>query len=278
MLGAVAPLLPAAGEAAIALTLLLACLVSLGLLWGYRATLKQLFGILAATFDKVGFSVLHVSFYPLRPLATALRWVAGQIDYLLATFVTATQGGVVYFWNLLTGQLTALANLLGSLAETVEHALARTERVVIPQHITNITRTTIQRIGLSRAAAQRIAARSIATVEHDIAGVRGDLNALRELGIRLGRRIAKLERTSLTGVATGAVVLALSKVGMGWLRCRNVNKAGRGVCRMDTGLLDSLLADSLIFFGTFSLVEFARELQGLEADAAKAIRTLTRAG
>lgn len=99
--------------------------------------------------------------------------------------------------------------------------------------------------------------------------------------IRLPWRIGHVER-QLPGVwrrlrrlekylgATGAVALvtaAIAKLGLQWIRCANVTKAGRAACRTDGSLLDSLLADTLAIVSVMSVVEFADELRAIEEEA-----------
>jgi hypothetical protein len=81
---------------------------------------------------------------------------------------------------------------------------------------------------------------------------------------------ARLRRLEHAAGATGAVALfvaALSRLGLHWLRCRNVSKVGRAVCGTDTGLLTSLLGDALLIASAVSVVEFARELLAIEDEA-----------
>ena len=83
------------------------------------------------------------------------------------------------------------------------------------------------------------------------------------------RRLRSLEK--YVG-ATGAVALfvaALAKLGLRWLRCRNVSKVGRQVCSMDSRLLDELLTDGLLIVGAISVVEFAKTLLAIEGEAVR---------
>jgi hypothetical protein len=55
-----------------------------------------------------------------------------------------------------------------------------------------------------------------------------------------------------------------------------VKKLARGACRMDRGLLDSLLLDSLIIGGSISIVELARECQGFAGVVEDGVRFFVR--
>lgn len=90
------------------------------------------------------------------------------------------------------------------------------------------------------------------------------------------KRLRRVER--LAG-ATGAVALmliALRKLGLNWVRCRNVGRFGKRVCGMDGSLLDTLLTDSLAIISVLSVVEFANELRAVEDEALAIVGRLVR--
>lgn len=77
-----------------------------------------------------------------------------------------------------------------------------------------------------------------------------------------------------SGVA--ALALALGKLGLGWIRCRNVTRLGRRVCGMDSSLLDTLLLDALTVFSVVSVVEFTKDLRAIEDEAIGVMGKLVR--
>jgi hypothetical protein len=79
------------------------------------------------------------------------------------------------------------------------------------------------------------------------------------------------------GAIVGATAYALGKLGLTSSRCSNVQKYNKRLCGMEQGLLDSLLADTTLILGTVSLVEFARGMQGVTAEAVPLIRRFWRA-
>jgi hypothetical protein len=89
-------------------------------------------------------------------------------------------------------------------------------------------------------------------------------------------QIGRLGKLATVAGLVGLVAGSLAKLGNGWLRCPRVNDAGKKVCGMDAGLLESLLADTLLIAGTVSLVEFAKGMQGITADVAGPIRAFWR--
>ena len=91
-------------------------------------------------------------------------------------------------------------------------------------------------------------------------------------------RIRALARRFGPAALLGSVVYAIGRIGVGWVRCSKVGKAGRQICGMNDDLLESLLADTLLVVGTLSLVEFAREMVGVTDTAVKPIQSFWRAG
>jgi len=89
-------------------------------------------------------------------------------------------------------------------------------------------------------------------------------------------RLGKLGKLGTIAGLIGLTSAVLGRLGLGWLRCSRVGKAGKQVCGMDSGLLDSLLADTLLIVGTVSLVEFARGMQDVTREVVGPIRTFWR--
>lgn len=61
-----------------------------------------------------------------------------------------------------------------------------------------------------------------------------------------------------------------------WLFCRKVKAVGNRTCGLDPDLLNAILLDTVLIGGTISIVEFARELQGIERGVAGIIRGFIR--
>lgn len=103
----------------------------------------------------------------------------------------------------------------------------------------------------------------LADVEHGLEWARGQVGKLAKLG-------------TVAGII-GLVGASIARLGLPWLKCSRVDRAGRALCGMDQSLLESLLADALLIAGTVSLVEFAEGMQGITAEVAPMIRTFWRA-
>jgi hypothetical protein len=96
-----------------------------------------------------------------------------------------------------------------------------------------------------------------------------DVLGLRKLFDRINRRTIGLGAVAL-------VAAALARMGLSWIRCRNVVKTGKRLCGMDGSWLDSLLLDTVAILSVLSVVEFAEamlEIEGVAVDVlARGIR------
>lgn len=102
---------------------------------------------------------------------------------------------------------------------------------------------------------------------------------LAELPFRLPKinfRLNRLEKGLLGLAGVGFVARALTKLGVGGVRCQGSKKYLNRLCGMDSNLLNALLADTLAIFGTISLVELAKGMQTLTPAAQYGIGSLIR--
>jgi hypothetical protein len=94
----------------------------------------------------------------------------------------------------------------------------------------------------------------------------------------LWKRVRKIGATltpaGLVGLVAGAT---LSTMGLGWLKCGNVEKAAKSACHVNTDVLEGLLTGLLALFGTFSLVEFAKYLTPLVGEMGDEVTHFWRA-
>lgn len=142
------------------------------------------------------------------------------------------------------------------------------------------------RISHTVAVAFRPLALRVARVEHATAvAIPGELEWLRERDRTLERAYESLRErihgigARTIGLASAAVTaVALSRLGASWIRCSNVKSIGRRLCGTDPRFLEDLLAGSLAIVGTISIVEFARELQGIVGEGAAFVHDHIREG
>ncbi len=89
-------------------------------------------------------------------------------------------------------------------------------------------------------------------------------------------RLSRVDKATVGLGAAGLVAIALSRIGIGFLRCTNIRSGGRRLCGMDAGAVEDILAGTLLIVGSISIVEFAEELQTIMGDAESGIRGFIR--
>ena len=214
-------------------------------------------------------------------MATRFHQLAQLIDWQAVTPVNAA----IVEWNIArrlyrlyqeirSGQLQA--HITAWVKQQLAH-LQGVQTVVI--HKTTVIEKTI--VGKSKAGAitvtKPIAAELDHVIEIDLPRIKARERATQDELTRLWKWAHRRAVPIATGAALGALVYALGKLGIGWVRCSAVKSAGKRVCGMDRNLLDSLLADTLLIAGTLSLVEFAEEMRGVTETAVRPISTFWRA-
>jgi len=113
-------------------------------------------------------------------------------------------------------------------------------------------------------------------VQHSIATTLPRLGNLERTAIN-ARSLPKWLKRHLVALLAGGILLrALSRIGLGWLKCRNVTKTAKRVCGLDKGFLDALLAGTILIAGTISLREFAKEVEDITEEASDLIHGFLR--
>lgn len=301
---------------AIDLTVILACLVALGLI-----LVAKSFALALATIIK--HSVGHLPIVG-RFFGSASDWIEKQIVSAMSDVANGVEGIIGAFWHALGNVISSVGHEIVGLAVAVDqfgqylHSVVRpwvvhavtqgllhgvkwlkheaaslkttvyrvTKVIEHPEHtaIGGAVRTITRPISSSLAHLERWTRAQVATLTHDVTiWLPGELHRLRGEVNVIGRTLRHLrawarkhERALSIGALTGAVTWVIARTGAGWIFCRNWNKVGRNVCRMDVNALESLLAGTLAIVGTISIVEFAKELQAIVGEGESAIHGLIR--
>jgi len=116
-------------------------------------------------------------------------------------------------------------------------------------------------------------------IEPDIAGLRKRTRTLEEEALRTFRWFKVHKWLATEAAFAGAVALALSRLGAGWIRCGNVRKVGRTLCGLPGNLLNDLLALVTDFLVLTNICQAIPWLEVAFSDvAAPLIGELTKAG
>jgi hypothetical protein len=197
-----------------------------------------------------------------------MEWIIKATADTLATFgadVHATIEAIVHgtipnavhgVTGPLTQALAALRRTVVAQAVAIEHDLGRRARA--------IEDTLARDFGAAWRGIDHVRGSLAGSIAHLGTVIHGDIAGLRDYAHRnLGRRVKALEGKLAAAAVAAAAITAVTTL-FGFLRCTNVQKAGKGLCRMDGSVLDSLLLDTLLIASALSVVEFAKELQAVE--------------
>ncbi len=144
----------------------------------------------------------------------------------------------------------------------------------------SIARFTTRELHAAEAALEADFRWAIRRAQAAYAAAEGALDRLPSIDIpgafrSLRARLSRAEKLLLGGALVGQIVRTIARH-LPWYRCSNVSKAARRLCGLNTDLLDSLIAGSLIIAGSISLVDFAKDTQAFTEEFEKALSFFLR--
>lgn len=145
--------------------------------------------------------------------------------------------------------LAALKTIVNRRLHHLEHAVS----VTLPHEIGKI----------------RTAERDLERIYRDL---RGKTTALERGAIKTFEWLRSHENSAAMGVFAGAVAIALSRLGFGFLRCRDWQKLGRSMRCSDAGLIGDLLGLIVAAEVALNFETLVREAQGVTEESTKAIK------
>lgn len=284
-----APLVPEAGALAAVTGALILALLVFASVWAlqqaYTYTLGAVVRGLAGLVDKA------VPFYDLG--SHTIGKIDDGVQYALGTALSHSERNVARTWHGLTWVVRLMGDTLEFFAHaTVEalHAITHGEipaqikaNVAAPaKAIADLRRSTaatlaglrsdisaavrsveleLDRVfGQARAGIDSLRRQAIPALHRELDGIEAKVADLSGYARRtLDRRLDRLE-AKVAGSALAAAALTAVFARVPWIRCSNVGKLGRAVCRTDTSFLDALLSGGLLIVGAISLEQMAREL------------------
>lgn len=281
----VAPEIPAGIIGALGLLALLGTFLALGMQKAWKETFGTFLRHLANWID-VKISIPHVhTFYPFSHAAHLIRGADQQVMNAFgwlalkgeaASAWCFTTAGHIFWWSVhetadLAGDvLTALQRTTVS---TIPNAVRRAEAVTL-NRLRGIDQT-VGRIEAHAHALERRLLNGIDRLAHRVTAEIGQAeHALTaRVGItsrqirRLARRTTRVERLLGASALTAAVAVALERLGLRWLRCPALGRAGRKIGCRGFGLLEDLLAVS---FAPLLLTDACKLVHEIERLAIKA--------
>lgn len=222
-------------------------------------------------------TVSHWALAHVKPLAawfTALHSLAHNTYAELGRIASDTAAAVEHLVAVTIPREVARGNakaqqLARQGVRTAEHALARTR--AIESEIARLRTSLLARVHALTHAID-------VTIPGELGRIRAREKALEDsIPHALKARLGKVEAFVFGGAIVGLLIRTLARR-FPWLFCRNTQNLGKRVCGLDASLLESLLADTLLIAGTLSLVEFAKEMQTVEAGAVRLVQDFWRVG
>lgn len=267
LLGEVAPAAPALG----ALVEIAVLLFAFAFVWSIRKLLEALFGWLISILSHVpglgGYlegalrSVEQAVANALGAAEHAIDHAIGASWHLLARYMEwvwrEIRGNAVLLLEMSTGlfgltlAIRAAKTLLHQLERAwhgIEHGIKVLEREWhgIEHRVKALEQTWTKGIGHDVRGRLAAAEKEVAHLEHDVIPAIRSAEGQSEAAINNLYEWAK-GKAALLGIGTfaTAVAAALSVLGLDWLRCKGVGKAGRALCGLGTFLEDLLAVEFL---------------------------------
>lgn len=287
---------------ALPLLVLIAVFVSLGIAATQRSASAGVVGFLTSVLRRVPgwqYSVVGLEVKLTRWVTHHVYKAFGDAEKLAAGWL----GGLTAWAAMIGGSALWPTIAIGRfLFWMLDHEIPRLIRAVpgqatrvvhsVTNRVVRVERTVVRLPKLSRAQARALIAAAVAAYIgpylSPLRWLRAHFHALTAVvphtvplqwgrtvtGIR--KRLRRLEALTAGGLAVAAIVGAITRLGLNWIRCHKVGRVGRQLCGMDDRFLDTLLLDTLAVLSVFSVVEFATELRAVEDEALKIMGGLVR--
>lgn len=219
---------------------------------------------LATIVDRTGWAIWHTA------LAVE-RLYSFVTDYpKLAKLLIKTSPFVLAFkWT--RDQLKSVTNVTNVINKSIVHPVQSTVGAAI-HVVTRPTTVGLDKLRTWTTAQIKILRQQIAHAGAQALPLPGTAVAdLRDALNRLRKRVARIDTKGLGYIGAGVFVATLARFGLNWIRCDRVKQLGRGSCRLDASLIDTVLEDGMVIVGSISIVSMARELLAIEDEVASVI-------
>jgi hypothetical protein len=190
----------------------------------------------------------------------------------------------------LDGIGASIDRIAADLLDTKKDAARRTRPQKIIQYIRPTVRANLKPLQKAVAGAEARARKAeheneqlrtrVQRLEHAIAkpepipwpGIPGRIGDLERWRGRAEGGLKRLAKFGSLAYLLALLAKVLEKMGVNYIRCSKSKRFGKAICGMNDSWLNSLLSDALLFLSLVSIVDFAKELQTIEAEVVKGIR------
>lgn len=208
----------------------------------------------------------------------ATRWHA--FASVVEQLAIDARAAAVFDWQIARKLATLWGNaVVAHISGAVHHAIR-----VVRSEVHTITRTVVRVEKIAGAKADRYIVHKVGVlagelehvIEWTIPGLRARERALGGSLGRLWHRVRARETRIGATAAAALVAAALARLGMGALRCKNVNRVAKNICGMNPAALDALLAGTIVLASPISVVELTKAAQAFTAEAEDGLRWFVR--
>lgn len=292
----VPPAGPVTLPALAALFALCALIVAIGMVKLVDAISRAFFGTISGAVGWIPFAG--------KVVAHSLHKVEQKISHMLGTAERKLDGWVALTWHTLAHVVAMVGQEIQGAAETTWRLAQQAKAFVHRREVTHEIRGAVKPVkaqqstmrhdlhnlsseqrALHKSVAQGVYPRLKAGEVYDrtvarpaIRTARAEAKAAEDQAIATYKWLVKHRLSVLTGVFTGAVAFALSRLGGGWIRCANWRKIGKTVCRMPMSEIDNLLGLLALAFALASLREIAAFAESVTEEAARGVAELLSIG
>lgn len=218
--------------------------------------------------------MFHVLAFEVSWLGRTIQQTAETVFALAAAVASLTHPAEVKkLWQSLVGHEQATLGRVKQAQQTASQALSRT-RVNVRGQAQAAAREAVAPVEGELSRVQHVLSGRIGalesevagTLEPEIAGLRERTRAIEDAAVRAYEWARGFWKVASVGAAAAVVAVALGRLNLAWIRCRNVETAGRRLCGLDPSLLEALLAGTLVLASGFSIVQLAEETLSIEEE------------
>jgi hypothetical protein len=260
---AIPPVNPVTVFALASLFALCALIVLIGIIKSVDAVSRAFFGSLGSSVGWIpGVGGL---------VKRSVHRIEQKISHILGTAEQKLEVGVSWTWNNCAHIIMWVGSEIEAAAKTSWHLAQQAKAFVRRREVTHEIKSAVTPVKAQAAGAARVGrlARDEAKAVHHsvaqgvyprlkvgeherahvlnpgVASARAQARAAEEAAIATYRYIVRHRRSVIAGAFTGAVAWALTRVGGGWIRCKNWRAIGKRVCGIPWSTIESLLAIGL---------------------------------
>jgi hypothetical protein len=255
-----APLLPAGGLGALGLTALLGTFLAIAMMKVWKETFGTFLRHLADWID-IPISVpIHGPIHPLRRVSHLIRAADQQVMNAFGWVILHGENAASWCFSRAGEIFWLTVHEFADLAHDLVDAVQRTTVQTIPASIRKAEAATLARLrgidhAIGRLEAQakaqlkrlqvgidRMGHRLESSITHAIHGVGARVGRLERTAKADAKHLARLDAKWRTRAFAAAVGIALTRLGLNWLHCPALGRAGKKIGCKGFGLLDDLLA------------------------------------